>query len=263
MKVAICYYGNIGSNVGKNNEDSIEHVEDCYKSIEKYIINNNKNYDFDIFLHSWSQNYKKELISLFNPVDYKIESQIPFLINALEHVNKHRKFKSFLEMIKFKIKFIFSRKYKEKYYSYLISVLPKIYSRWYSTLQVNLLKRKYEQANNFEYDLVIINRFDNFLLNYLDLTEIDPAKIYSSKWDCGKNIFFKKRYYDNKHTQDYWYISSSKIINIFSELFNFLKDYSPCSHRASFQHIKKYLGLGKMAYILELKKDYELFRRIK
>ena len=263
MKVAICYYGTVGSNIGKFKPDSINHVQECYKSIKKYIINNNENFDFDIFIHSWSKNYENEIIKLFNPVDYKIESQISFLKNSLEHLDKYKNFKSFFEMIKYRIKFMISSSCKEKYYSHLISILPHIYSRWYSTLEVNLLKRKYEQANNFEYDLVMINRFDNYLYSYLDLKDIDPSKIYSSKWDCGRNIFFKKKYFDNKHTQDYWYISSSKKINILSELFKHLKDYSPCSHRASFQHINKYIGKRQMAYILEIKKDYELYRRVK
>ena len=268
MKVAICYFGKIGAPegdevLGVNTPDSIEHLENCYNSVKKYIINNNKNCEFDIFIHSWSYKYNAEIVNILKPNEYKIEPQISFMQNALTHLQKHKKYKSFVDMIKFKIKFIISKSYKDEYYSYLINNLQKLYSRWYSTLQVNILKNKYEENNNFKYDLVILNRFDNFFYNYLDLNKIDNSKIYSSKWDCGRNIFLQKQNFDNKHTQDYWYISSSENINIFSQLFNFLEDYSPCNHRSSFQHMKRFFGLSKLDYILELRKDYEIYRLAK
>jgi hypothetical protein len=59
----------------------------------------------------------------------------------------------------------------------------------YSMMQANELKKKYEIAMNFRYDLVIKTRFDLVFppANYFPTTPIDPRTIYTSGGNTGVN----------------------------------------------------------------------------
>jgi hypothetical protein len=74
MKVALCLSGVIGSlnRWGKGND--IDYNEG-YKYLKESIISRA---DTDIFIHSWSKNYEKELCELYKPVNSLFEEQIDF-----------------------------------------------------------------------------------------------------------------------------------------------------------------------------------------
>ena len=53
------------------------------------------------------------------------------------------------------------------------------YSMWYSINQSLLLKEMYAQENNFEYDCVILSRFDISPKNVIDFNSLDLSKLVS------------------------------------------------------------------------------------
>ena len=76
MKIAICFYGLVGSVSDKNGVGRLLDPKIVYDYYKKNIFN--KNDDVDIFIHSYSVETKQKLIDLYNPVDYTIENQVLF-----------------------------------------------------------------------------------------------------------------------------------------------------------------------------------------
>ena len=75
MKIALCLMGAVGAaekkyGVGHPIDPRIGHY--FYK---KHIFDCN---DVDVFIHSWSTDFEKEFIELYNPKKYLIEKQINF-----------------------------------------------------------------------------------------------------------------------------------------------------------------------------------------
>ncbi len=73
-KIALCLSGVVGSveRWGKGND--LDFYEG-YKHLKKAII---RNANTDIFIHSWSKKYEKELCKLYKPVNSFFEKQIDF-----------------------------------------------------------------------------------------------------------------------------------------------------------------------------------------
>jgi hypothetical protein len=117
-----------------------------HQSFSTIMSNLSKEYDCDTFIHTWDELEaptrshhdanlrtpheivdKSEIVSLYNPVDILIETQV------IENPNK----------------VIFHNQCEE-------GVLYAQYSRY----MVNELKKQYEKLNNFKYDVVIMSRPD-------------------------------------------------------------------------------------------------------
>jgi len=85
MKAAIVLRGAISK---KNNKYvNYKLVRD---SIYKHIVDVNKDYNFDIFIHSWNVDLQQELISLYNPVSYLFENNEDYrdiIVNKLNECN--------------------------------------------------------------------------------------------------------------------------------------------------------------------------------
>ncbi len=94
----------------------------------------------DVFFHSWNTEFEDLLVDLYKPKKHVVEPQIIF---DKDSVNKN-----------------------------------SIPSRWWSNSVVMNLKRQYEKENNFEYDWVIIYRFDHVFLVDLNFDKFDNNKIY-------------------------------------------------------------------------------------
>ncbi|KFA99244.1 hypothetical protein HW45_05005, partial [Vibrio sp. ER1A] len=75
MKVAICFYGLVGGRADKNGNGIPLDPKIAYNLNYKNIISNN---DVDVFIHSWSNEFKDELNKLYNPKRSIIEKQIDF-----------------------------------------------------------------------------------------------------------------------------------------------------------------------------------------
>ena len=94
----------------------------------------------DVFIHSWSTEFTDLLVDLYQPKKHVIEPQISF---DQESAGRN-----------------------------------SIPSRWWSNAVVMDLKRQYEKENNFEYDWVMLYRFDHVFLVDLNFKEFDNEKIY-------------------------------------------------------------------------------------
>ena len=137
MRVALCLYGltgavDFGYGIGKSIDPRIGH----YHHLKHIIEPNNA----DVFIHSWSTEFKDLLVDLYKPKKYIIEPQIIFDENS---INKN-----------------------------------SIPSRWWSNAVVMDLKKQFEKENNFEYDWVMLYRFDHVFLVDLNFNEFNNENIY-------------------------------------------------------------------------------------
>ena len=138
MRIALCFVGLTGSvdfgyGLGKPVDPRIAHHHH-----KKYIIDENKN--VDVFIHSWSTEFKKMLIDLYQPKKYIIENQIDFGRDTIRN--------------------------------------NSTISRWYSTEMVSNLVGEYESENKFEYDWVMVYRLDHVFLTPLNFSKFDNNFIY-------------------------------------------------------------------------------------
>jgi hypothetical protein len=178
-KIALCLCGHIGSSFSKSMlvnqsvEISLVNLELSYAHIFNDIINCNKNFEFDIFIHSWSNEIKEEIIVKFKPKKYYIES--------IKLDKNREKFES-----------IKLDKKNKKLNAHAISRLLGI------KIVLNLMK-EYVEENKIFYEQVIMCRFD------LVLTKPFPLNSYINnniKILDGLNRKNKKSPYDHKHYND-------------------------------------------------------------
>lgn len=180
MNIAICFFGLSG---GMNDKNELINNSDSLKSIKNLIIKPNKDIGnkCDIFFHTWK--YKNldnnKIINDYNPIEYIIDKRIHF-----------------------------DNDIKWNY----------IYSRWYSHSKVLKLKMEYEKKNNFEYDYVLLVRFDCIFFEKI-IFNFSNKYIYSALW-YGAN-------YESQKIEllDYWFISNSKNMNIIATIYDNLNNY--------------------------------------
>jgi hypothetical protein len=200
-KVAICLKGAVSKQGGTH--DRFYYNNDLYrdgkyidylsvvKSINKHIVEPNKNYTFDFFLHSWNVDLKDELIKVYNPKKFLFED------NTL-------------------------------YNSIIGSIIenPKDFGGVSGGLSLKKsleLKEMYEIESNIQYDIVIIYRYDVLLWIDMLLDEYDTENsIYVNAWGDGsanadfhfvmsnkdsnkfKYLYDSVNIYDNKHLFHHW-----------------------------------------------------------
>lgn len=259
MRVALCYHGIAKGHNFKNGGLPVgfDHEFDL---IKKNFIDYNKDCTFDIFLHSWSINYKEAVLKKLNPKDYVFEKPKEF---------KKPSFKVFL---KEKVKKILGKGYE-------LQRVNNIYSRWYSFKKVCDLVKKSEN----KYDLVMVTRFDMCLLKEFTISDLNPNNFYSGDWisfkEHGKEILeenypkikdnnkeFSKGYpFDNEGFQDFFFISSQEyLVEKFSKIFHqlefLLKKYGKSNHLIAFGKLKEDKKLENHKRILTYSKDYFLSR---
>jgi|TARA_B100001971_G_C18196776_1_gene541974 hypothetical protein len=177
MKIALCLFGIVGSATDKYGIGSAIDYRIGHHFIKKHILDKN---DVDIFIHSWSTDFKGELVDTYKPKKYLIEEQIDF---EEETIRQH-----------------------------------SIKSRWYSNKKVIELKAEYEKENNFKYDFVMVYRFDCMFIKDLIFSEFDNKYFYTShKVECYNNSC-QCEY--NGNYADLWFFGNSHDIDLFGELYN-------------------------------------------
>ena len=260
-RIAVCFYGHLGGFGYKDNLGGIIPPNITFDSFKRNIINNSSDYVFDTFVHSWSHLSKNEIVSTLNPISYEIQEQKNFWKEAVSDHKKMFDLRDLRSLVSLSFKrWLDPVKFGEINYQQLINT-ARVYSRWYSTKRVIELKRMYEVNCGFSYDLVFLTRFDISWKKNINLDVFEGGHFYSSGWNV-KNYHNQKISYDKRNLQDYWFIAESKMMDIFSTLYDFLPRYYPCSHRASFQHAQKLFGESRMKYVYTLGEDYELTRRV-
>lgn len=165
-RVAICIKGA----VSKFNSPSMEknfiydlkngyiNYRATYNCFKKHILEPNKNFKIDIFLHCWNEDLKKDLVELYQPVLSLFENNEMYADEISER-----------------------------------SPDPWLFSTTSQALAIKRviqLKEEYERRNSFEYDIVIIYRPDLILLKDLIIDHYDLNKIYCNNFSwpeesCG------------------------------------------------------------------------------
>ena len=161
-KIALCLSGYIGAgfsktvNIDQSKKYDLLNLELSVKHIFHDIINKNKKYEFDIFIHSWNDSIKNELIESFKPKKYYIEKNT---------FNNGANFSAQL--------------------SRLLGV----------KIILNLLN-DYIQENSIKYEQVILTRYDLILLNHFPIKNYinNNIKIFEG-FNRGDWISNHKKYY--------------------------------------------------------------------
>ena len=131
VRIAFCLYGlSYGNNGDSDTFLTVRNArityDISYKYFKKNIFDNNEN--IDVFMHTWNNSKKADILNLYKPVSYIFENPIDFT-NKPNHQASIRRIHS-------------------------------THSMWHSIKNVINLKKKYESDNNFKYDYVFLTRFD-------------------------------------------------------------------------------------------------------
>jgi hypothetical protein len=200
MKIALCLYG------------QPRDFKSNWNRIKNNIIDNN---NVDVFLHAWydqsDRNIKKMTPGHENrTLDDDLIEIIPSWTNA--------KFFKIEEQKKFNDKYVettdenidecwsYSKNYDKNLF--VKNRVMSSYSMWYSINQSLLYKELYSQENNFEYDCVILSRFDvspNIKINFRDYNLTNIISGYKSL--------------PRNEVNDWFLFSNNKNMNVISTLF--------------------------------------------
>ncbi len=192
MRSALCLSGIVGKLYTEKSGYKWENDIDFrigHHFYKKNIIDVNEN--VDVFVFCWDIKYENEIIDLYQPKESLFIDQIQF---------KHNEQK-----------------------------LNNIESRWYGAQQVNNLKVKYENDNNFKYDFVMWSRFDVGIFDKLIFNSVQDNKALhiprSNPPDMTRPTIL-----------DYWYFSNSYNMDIINNFYDHWKDYGYGSpHRDLYQ----------------------------
>lgn len=189
MKIALCL-GNLASK-GKWGSDAYRAT--C-ALLKKEIIN--KNEFVDVFLHCNEPHLEKELINLYNPVDYIFEEQV---ISDAIYYNEWKDL-------------------NPSHYGGHGGAIDyrKLFSMMYSRYAVGQLKSKFEEKNNFKYDWVIFARYD--LAPQLD-------KLYFNNNFDNNYVYLTMHNQMNTGLGDIWFYSKSENMDIVLSLYKNLRTY--------------------------------------
>ena len=208
MKLALCLHGKY------NNRLSTSSGDNGAQYIKEVILDKYLDYEIDIFIHSWDVDLEKRITkiyqkflkrSVFEPqIDFRkimIESGID---DQLFNLPNGQQFRTCANSLSF----------------------------FYSRKRAIELKKIYEQEQNFQYDCVIVGRFDfgqidqhngshSYKVSEINFNpEFDMHYVYSAMWDqlnCGY--------------ADQWFYSNSKNIDKVADLYDeSLKYFLPHSN---------------------------------
>ena len=256
MKIALCFYGLVGSSEFKHGLGKPLNPRLCAEYYKKNFLDLNET--VDIFVHSQSIEFKDQINEIYKPCKSIIEKKKTFFFQALFHPNILLSILGSLRRMDFRFKY-----FREK-----VNRANNYFSRWYSTQMVMKLKKKYEEEKNFNYDLVFLTRLDWAFLKPLVLTEKMKNKFTLSNHNdvpSPRNNYeakvVKKNLTQEKGFADYWFIGNSKDLDKFSDLYDKKYFYPISPHFASMQHAK-YLKLN-VEFLGWRGEDHEMMRRLK
>lgn len=205
---------------------------------KKNVIENN---NADVFVHSWSLDYKDTILQNYNPKKYIFEKQKRFK----KQIND-----TFLNAPSM----------------YRLSNEEVIRSKYYSMCKSIDLLNEYEKENNFKYDVILIARMDLVWFNKINLSEIDSNYFYTSNWNYafdknkGRNLMCNGK----ALPLDHFFIANSNDIKIFGKLYdeidNFIKYANP--HKIILEFICKNKLWDKHKNIYHTFYDHLLLRAL-
>ena len=236
MKIALCLSG-----LAKGKNDIGRDSGGIEFSINHFRENLFNKYDVDVFVHSWSVNCEDEIHTLFNPKKAIIENQIIFDSTDIVVGNGEE------EQIRGKA--IANGVNPDKAlsnYKPPQNSCQQCKSMLYSRKKSIELKREYEVENNFEYDFVLLSRFDVCFFSSFDFENLDKTLFYHShntdflvdnvKTKYNQALIYKKEPhrltkirrndFNTYGYVDFWFLSNSKAMDEFGKIFDYFDEYN-------------------------------------
>lgn len=258
MKVAICFYGLLGSKVGVGGKGEVISADESFEYYKKHIFD--KNDDVDIFIHSWSYEYKKDIQRVYKPKLSIIEKQVQFP-NSKKLKDPIKNILNIKSTIVRYVKGIFNptlklERAKKKF---------RACSRWYSNKKVLELKKTYEEKNNFRYDFVMVTRFDVAFFTDLIFDNYDPKYFWASNWNDlprpeNNNTLLFNNNFEGSGFLDLWFFSNSNNMDMFSKLYDNIHKYPISPHFSSKSHVDTFLNDTDIKYTMYRWQDFEMIR---
>jgi len=262
-KVALCLHGIAKGKNFKHGGLNVTFENEGKLFFDNFIAPNKA----DVFIHSWSIESQKEVDLLYKPVCSSYEKGIVFnKPTVVDYI------KNILAVIK--------NKPQE------LNRLNNIYSRWNSLYKVMRLMQKHEKERGLRYDYVMVSRFDMSLLKTINCADLNENKFYVADWVGGRdgqgdvipesnlyknkeiNFTYKKGFpTDDEGLLDFWFLSSSELMEHFSTIFIDLEELvletGMSNHKIALQHIKKIGLLADIDWFLQSEIDFCLTRWMK
>ena len=233
FRIALCLHGLAG---GKNSKGRAVRGDYGYKCFEKELLNK---YNVDIFAHSWSTNIKEQVIDWYHPKKYMFEESKNYIsdpdFNDAMDLIRNAFCQTLIKKVPNKSEdgkeqmCCYCRKMKKisqltdptkrictMCYYYFKLYYKNLCSLYYSYWKTNELKKQYEQENGFVYDLVITSRYDMWLGQITDLSNLNPNKFYFLNYETGKT----------HKILDHVFISSSDNIDFLCGIYPDLLQYT-------------------------------------
>lgn len=268
MKIALCMFGNVGHTVlaGARKEvpgfDSMKeafkpkgawvHPKRARDGFKKFIIDQ---HDTDVFIHSWSTNFKDELLEMYEPQDHEIVEQTKFGSDVSKYglvgqdMAKWKLRPSTMESYKLLLS---SRGSVQAVMDDMQDLSFRSESRWWSSKRVLEQKKKCEQKHGFKYDFVVLSRLDNVFKRTIPFNTLGGSKFYGSKRHGRPDQMYA--YFD------FWFISGSENMNKFAGLYDNRHNYSVRPTFACREHVVQTLGNGAVAFLFTHNNEYSLAR---
>lgn len=258
-KVAVLYYG-IHNNYC---------FKECFYNFKKMIIKpNSDKYDFDIFMHQYTN---KEGWYPYKNSDKINKNSLDIDYNFIKKIVKPKMYKEepIIDFTDSKYNKILGDNLIYKY-DMMFDTKKKIYivynfiSKNYSVYKVNMLRKYYENKHNIKYDLVMVLNTNLYFFEKLIIDNYN-YNILSvlGYWDFKKKFptVFKHKssgHYKPEGIYDTFYLSNSKIIDIYCSIFFYLKFYyslpiQTCKYKKFNYHqaaylVWKHLTLNKISF---------------
>jgi hypothetical protein len=164
MRVAVQMHG-LAGNSNKYGTGDCLNLKLAHDHFVKKILDENPSHTIDVFMHTWSEESKEQLIQLYQPKSHLFEEQIHF---DFEYIVGNPN----LPMNAGKTENgVFIGIENIRFHS--------LFSRWYSAKSVNELRKQHEQSVGFEYDMILLTRFDLAYLTPVIFDEFDEQKFYA------------------------------------------------------------------------------------
>jgi hypothetical protein len=239
MKIAICLSGHV-----RTYKKTISNFLQLKKFLEQFA-------DIDIFISTWdtinsNSSWSRSLNNTSeNNQEINIEEINEFYKPKKINIQNFNKLKRLFFTKNFTI---FNPpndlKDSRRGTSELLYAIPQ----FYKIFDCNSLKLENEIEKNFEYDIVIRQRFDHLFTNFIDITNLNKDIVYigiNSKYDLQDPKWTLSNGYS---TCDQYAIGNSSNMNSYSSVYTNLthllkeKTYSECGERILWEHLN-YLNI--------------------
>ena len=200
MRIALCLHGYF-ANAGGTDASERAHKYILRKLLDKHNV--------DVFVHTWdTPANQKKIIDLYGPEKMEAEEQNDFAE----------------ELTKFDEDW-FNEKFDRSKTMYSTNTIFRGLSFLYSRKRAIEIKREYEEDNGFEYDCVVLARFDlgtrgkehyqiYYATNINFDKRLDMNYLYSAYWNQLNHGY-----------ADHWFYSNSKNMDIVGGLYDRVFQY--------------------------------------